>query len=281
MRIPWRLRKGLKTVFIVLVVATIGMFWYDEIIYYFSEHGYVPGVCAEGANVAVIRIYGGIVGHVDYWEDVWVQTPADRVMEHLYDINHNDAIEAVVVEIDSGGGEPVAGEVIGNALKRTEKPTIALIRGIGASAAYMIAAGTDRVFASRFSEIGSIGVTMSYLDYTEQNKKEGIIYQQLSSGRYKDAGHPDKVLTEEERELFMRDIIKMHRIFIEMVAENRGLANETVEKLADGSTMLGEDALQAGLIDEIGDMEDVKKYLFSELDIEPVMCTFSPYEYVE
>jgi protease-4 len=122
---------------------------------------------------------------------------------------------------------------------------------------------------------------MSYLDYTEQNRKEGIIYQQLSSGKYKDTGDPDKKLTGEERELLMRDVEKMHRIFIEMVAEYRGLAIETVERLADGSTMLGEEALLAGLIDEIGDIEDVKDYLRTQLDIEPFICTFSAYEIVE
>jgi protease-4 len=257
------------------------MFWFDEIIYYFADEEYAPGVCPEGSNVAVVRIYGGIVEHIDYWEDVSVQTPADRVIGYLDTINRDDAIKAVVVEIDSYGGEPVAGEEISNALGRIEKPTVALIKGAGASAGYMIATGADRIFASRFSEVGSIGITMSYLEYTEQNKKEGVVYRQLSSGKYKDAGDPDKELTEEERELLMRDVKKMHRIFIEMIAENRKLDTNTVERLADGSTMLGEDALQAGLIDEIGNIEDVKDYLRTRLDAAPVICTFIGYEIVE
>ena len=64
------------------------------------------------------------------------------------------------------------------------------------------------------------------------------------------------------------------RIFLEIVAKNRGVAIEVVEKLADGSTMLGEDAKSVGLIDEIGDIEDVKQYLRNELGIDPVLCVY-------
>jgi len=224
--------------------------------------------------VAVIKIYGEIVGYEEYWEAEWVQTSSDEVIAYLNDINTNDEIEAVIVEIDSWGEYLVAGEEIYNALNRTEKPTVALIKGAGASAAYMIAVGAERIYASRLSDVGSIGVTMSYLDYTEKNKKEGIQYQQLSTGKYKDTGDPDKELTQEESDLLMRDINKAHRIFIQLVAENRGLEIEAVEKLADGSTMLGEDAKEAGLIDEIGDIEDVKQYLRDELGIEPVLCVY-------
>ena len=112
---------------------------------------------------------------------------------------------------------------------------------------------------------------MSYLDYSKQNEKEGITYQQLSSGKFKDAGDLDKELTDEEKELLMRDINKVHRMFVEVVAESRDLDYDYVAKLADGSTMLGIDAKEAGLIDDIGDLEDVKEYLRNKLDIEPVL----------
>ena len=72
----------------------------------------------------------------------------------------------------------------------------------------------------------------------------------------------------------MRDVNIVHQIFIEMVAEHRGLEIEVVEELADGSTMLGNDAKKAGLIDEIGDIEDVKQYLRDEFDIEPVLYVY-------
>lgn len=274
MKASEKLKTVLRIAFIVAVLATIGLFWYDEIIDYFGEDSDLSEAYPEGGNVAVIKIYGEIVGYEEYWEDGWVQTSSESVIEYIDKINANDEIEAVIVEIDSYGGYPVAGEDICNALKQTDKPTVALIKGGGASAAYMIAVGADRIYASRFSDVGSIGVTMSYLDNTKKNEKEGIIYQELSAGKFKDTGDPGKELTQEERELLMRDVNKVHRIFIEMVAEYRGLEIETVEELANGSTMLGDDAKVAGLIDEIGNIEDVKQYLRDELDIEPILYVY-------
>ena len=274
MAIQEKLKKVLRIAFIVAVLATIGMFWYDEIVDYYVEDSDLSETYPERSNVAVIKVHGHIVGYEEYLEDGWIQTSSETVVEYLDEINSDDEIEAVIVEIDSYGGYPVAGEDICNALKRTEKPTVALIKGGGASGGYLIAVGADRIYASRLSDIGSIGVTMSYLDYTKKNEEEGITYQELTAGKYKDTGDPDRELTEEERELLMRDVNKVHRIFIEMVAEYRGLEIETVEELADGSTMMGDDAKAVGLIDEIGDMEDVKQYLRDELNIEPILYVY-------
>jgi len=124
------------------------------------------------------------------------------------------------------------------------------------------------------SDIGGIGITMSYLDYSQKNRQEGIIYQQLSSAKFKDTGDPDKELTTEEKELFMRDIKILHEAFVKRVAENRGLDIEKVEKLADGSTMLGKAAKENGLIDEIGNMYNVKEWIKNELKIEPEICVY-------
>ena len=151
---------------------------------------------------------------------------------------------------------------------------MAVIREFGASGAYLIASATDKIYASKMSDVGSIGVTSSYLDYSQQNKKEGLIYQQLSSGEFKDAGDPDKELNEKEKEIMMRDVKKVHQIFIEMVAENRNLDIEKVKKLADGSTMLGQDAKENGLIDEIGSIDEAKDWLEKELKIEANVCVY-------
>ncbi len=261
-----------KIIFFVLIIGTVIMFWYDQVILFFStEYEDVSQIYEDDSNVALIKVYGDIVGYEEEWEGGWMQTSSEKVLEYINQINKNEQIKAIIVEIDSGGGEVVASEEIYMALKRTQKPTVALIKEMGVSGAYLIAIGTDKIYASNFSDVGSIGVTMSYLDYSKQSEKEGITYQQLSSGKFKDTGDPDKELTDEEKELLMRDINKVHRMFVELIAENRDLDFEYVSKLADGSTMLGIDAKEVGLIDEIGDLEDVKEYLSNKLDIEPVI----------
>jgi len=138
----------------------------------------------------------------------------------------------------------------------------------------MVASAADKIYASEMSSVGSIGITMSYLDYSQQNRQEGITYQQLSSGKFKDTGNPDKILTAEEKELLMRDVKILHEAFVKRVAENRGLDIEQVEKLADGSTMLGGAAKENGLIDEIGNMSDAQEWIKGGLGIEPEICVY-------
>jgi protease-4 len=115
---------------------------------------------------------------------------------------------------------------------------------------------------------------MSYLDYSQQNKEEGIIFQQLSSGKFKDTGYPDKALTQEERDLLMEGIKASHQVFVRKVAENRGLDTKTVEELADGSFMCGRSAITRGLIDEIGSVYDAKQWLKIHLNIDPIVCIY-------
>ena len=269
-----------KIILLVGLVLTLMMYWYDQYMYYFTDaysFDESPLIeCPWDSNVALISIHGDIVTYSyssEEYEDSEVVS-SEEIVKYIDAIEDDEYMEALIVEIDSYGGYPVASEEISDALKGMKKPVIALIRESAASGAYLVATGADKIYASEASDIGSIGVSMSYLDYSEQNKEMGIIYQQLSFGKFKDAGDPDKELTAEEEELFMRDIVILHDIFVRKVAENRNLDIEKVRELADGSTMLGQAAKDNGLIDEIGDMYDVKEWIREELGIEPVICAY-------
>ena len=289
-----RIKNVCWFVFIIAIVLTIAMYWYDQYVFYsmdgydytedeFTDEEYLNEEpwCLRSDNVALINIHGDIVTYLPvsaYTEegsyDFSDSVSSEDIIFYIDEIEKNNNIKAIILEIDSYGGYPVASEEIMNAIKRAKKPTIALIREGCASGAYLAASGADKIYASEMSDVGSIGVTMSYLDYSQQNKKEGIIYQQLSSGKFKNAGDPNKELTEEEKELYMRDINIMHEAFVKKVAENRGLETEQVEKIADGSTMMGKAAKENGLIDEIGDIYDVQDWIRKEFDIEPSICVY-------
>ena len=276
-----KIKKTLKVIFLLAIISTIAMYWYDQYGYYFGEYSEYSTVCPEYSNVAVINIHGDIVTYLTDQSSAEESgsvtsdsVSSEEIVAYIDEIEANSNIGAVIVEIDSYGGSPVASEEIADALRRMTKPTIAVIREIAASGAYMIASGADKIYASEMSNVGSIGITMSYLDYSQQNRQEGITYQQLSSGKFKDTGSPDKVLTAEEKELLMRDVKILHEAFVKRVAENRGLDIEKVEKLADGSTMLGMAAKENGLIDEIGNISDAQEWIRSELGIEPEICVY-------
>src|SRR3989338_3767651 len=143
-------------------------------------------------------------------------------------------------------------EIIANAVKNSVLPSVGLIREAGTSGGYLVATGADTIIASPFADVGSIGVTMSYVENWGQNEKEGLRYVSLSSGEYKASGDPNKPLTPAERSLAERDLKIYHEQFVKEVAENRGLSIEEISKLADGSSMPGSLALENKLIDALG-----------------------------
>ncbi len=225
-------------------------------------------------NVMGINLHGSLETYLpkDIEDSDFVAS--ENITYYIEQAEDDEKIRAIVLEVDSRGGYPVAAEEVANALKNAKKPTVALIRESGQSAAYWASTGADRIFASINSDVGSIGVTSSYLDNIGKNQKEGNNYIQLSAGKFKDAGDPDKVLTEEERAIFMRDLKIIHNNFIEAVSENRNMPIEKVHAIADGSSVLGAKAKNLGLIDEIGGISEVKKYLNKKIGEEVEICWY-------
>jgi len=270
-------------------IIGLGIFLFASGIVITNQFGWLDSVSApedsteESTSVASCNVKGTILrgdvvtyispdGYNDNGDVIVDQGSSEFVVRDIENAEKDDSIKAIIVEIDSYGGSGVAGEEIANALKAAKKPTVALIRDGAASAAYWAATGASRIFASNNSDVGSIGVTMSYLDVSKQNKKEGYTYNSLSSGKFKDTGDPDKTLTPEEVKLMMRDVNIMHQNFIKAVSENRKLDIEKVKTLADGSTMLGEAALQNGLIDQIGGQMEVNQYLKDKIGEDVEIC---------
>ncbi len=265
-----KVKKILIIVLAVFVVATALYFWGEKASHFWVDvKNFTEGPCKKDGGIATIEIRGEITPYFVKVpkssepdnSDAYDGVSSEEVVACINDIKEDPFLRGVIIEINSNGGSPEASEEIMNAIKNLNKPTVAVVRESAVSGGYLIATAADRIFASELSDIGGIGVTMSYLDYSQKNIDEGIIYQQLSSGKFKDAGDPDRPLTDEEKELFMRDNNLMYEAFIKNVATNRNLDIEKVRKLADGSTMLGVAAKENGLIDEIGDRNSAENWL--------------------
>ena len=232
-------------------------------------------------NISVIKLYGDLVSYIQnenlecYYEEcrqIVDEASSEDIISEIKKAEKDDSIKAIILKIDSLGGYPVAAQEVANALKRAKKPTVALIGEYGDSAAYYAATGADIIFASANSDIGCIGVTRSYLDNVKKNQKDGLTYNQLSVGKFKDMFSHDKILTADEKQLIMRDVKIIHENFIKDVAENRNLDIEKVRKLADGSSMLGQMALENGLINKIGGIYEVEEYLKEKIGEDVKIC---------
>lgn len=257
----------------IVVLLSIGAILFITIAFFEVGTGVSDGTC----NVAVLPVEGEIWPFYGMSYTPLIVTP-EMVETSMDSIEEDDAIKAVLVEINSPGGLPVASERISYRLRNSPLPTVGLIGDIGASGGYMIAAATDYLIASPLSSVGSIGVTMSYVEQSKKNEEEGLTYVELNTGKYKDSGSPDKPLTEDERALFQRDIDELYETFINMVAEFRTLPVEKVRELADGSTLNGNRAKEVGLVDEVGGREEARAVLAKILDLteeEVVFCEYT------
>lgn len=273
----WKNKVAIGAVFVVLSIASFAL--YNGI---FGNRAQKEGVTRYpapfyGCNVLGLNVHGDIYTYIPpeslsgdgensvVTEDI---IASEDIVASLEEAEHDPRVKAILLDIDSAGGLPVAAEEIATALKRITKPTVSVIRQSGLSAAYWVATATDKIYASRNSDVGSIGVTMSYLrNYVEPGQ-----YVELTSGKFKDTGNPDKGITAEERALLLRDVEITHKNFIEAVALNRNLSIEKVTAIADGSSVLGDKAKEIGLIDAIGSWQEAKEYLTNRINETVEIC---------
>jgi protease-4 len=174
-------------------------------------------------------------------------------------IEKDPSVKGVLIEINSPGGSVVASREIAMAIKGMEKPTVCWLGDLAASGAYWIASACDTIVADPLSLTGSIGVTASYLQFAGTMEKYGVTYERFVSGEEKDTGSPFRNLTESEREGMFRLVNETFRYFLEDVIRNRELSDgTTIEKIKTGGLILGQDAKELGLVDELGTWQDAK-----------------------
>lgn len=255
-----------------VVLLSIGALVIITVAFFEVGTGVSDGTC----NVAVLPVEGEIWPFYGMSYTPLIVTP-EMVETSMDAIEDDETIKAVLVEINSPGGLPVASERIASRLRNSPLPTVGLIGDIGASGGYMIAAATDYLIASPMSIVGSIGVTMSYVEQSKQNEEDGLTYVELNTGKFKDSGSPDKPLSDEERELFQRDLDDLYETFIQMVSDYRTIPLEKVRELADGSTLNGVRAKEAGLTDEVGGRLEAKVALAKILNLETDEVVFCEY----
>lgn len=262
---------------VALAVFYVGLMlfgsWHDEWSGYNASVSVSDGYC----NIAVIPLHGEMTTAA-LFDEYGTPIPSASLDDFMYALRsaeYDPNIEGVIVSIDSPGGSPYAGEAVANELMRSPLASAAVIRDQGLSAGYWAATGADRIFASPVSDVGSIGATMSYLEYAKQNEESGLRYVEIASGPLKNAGDPDRHLSDDELARFQSDIDALADVFIREVAKNRNMPLDAVEAIADGGSYLGASALEKGLVDELGDRENARLWFSSALSLNPedvVLC---------
>lgn len=199
-----------------------------------------------GARVGLVRMEGAVYD-------------PRQIIADLELMADDPGIRAIVLRIDSpGGGAAAAHEIYEyvRGVRDSGIPLVASMGSIAASGGYYVACTADSVLANPATVTGSIGVIMSFSDLTELFDKLGMDWNVIKSGRYKDTGSWSREMTAEERALLQSTVDDIHGQFIEVVAAERGMELEEVAALADGRIFSGRQALDAGLVDALGTLED-------------------------
>ncbi len=202
-------------------------------------------------ELAVIQVNGPIA----YGNGIRDKGVSPRTISELTAKAEGSGADAILYEINSGGGAVVASKETVRVIDEAEVPTVCRMKEVGASGAYWAASACDVVVADALTLTGSIGVSSTYLEFSGLLERFGVEYVNLTAGRFKDMGSRYKNLTDAERERFDAILGETHDALITSIAENRGIPVEQVEAAATGEVFLGREAKERGLVDRLGGRE--------------------------
>ena len=181
-------------------------------------------------------------------------------MQQLEQVKADDSVSAIVLSVNTPGGGVVESAEIHRKLveiqQETEKPIYVSMGSMAASGGYYISAPADKIFVTKETLTGSIGVIMQGVNYGELAEKYGVEFVTIKSGKYKDIMSATREMTETERGMLQEIIDDSYEGFVDVIEEGRNMTEQEVKKVADGRILNGRQAIEAGLADEYGFLED-------------------------
>ena len=222
---------------------------------YLNQMRLLKGDNAADENVAIIIASGEIQNGI--------QPPGtiggDSVAYLLRKARNDDSVKAVVLRVDSPGGSTFASEVIRNEvdeIKAAGKPVVVSMSSLAASGGYWISMTADRIYATQYTITGSIGVLGMFPTFQRSLETVGITTDGIGSTVWAGEFRGDREMSEDAKALFQVVINKTYDKFISNVAQYRDIDKGEVDRIAQGQVWTGNEALENGLIDEIGNIDE-------------------------
>ncbi len=209
-----------------------------------------------GGESASLTSFGDKIGVVDL-EGVILDPGV--VVPQLKKFGDDDSIKAIILHVNSPGGGAAASEEIYRQVKRIrdekKKRIVSSISTVGASGAYYVSCGTNKIYADNGSIVGSIGVIAQWVNYGDLLRWAKLKPETLTVGEFKDTGDPTRDMTPAERAYMQSLIDNMYGQFVRAVADGRHTKVDDIKAIANGRVWTGEQALSLKLIDQIGDFQ--------------------------
>lgn len=225
--------------------------WADEEDDFFSRKGRDCGYdVIEG--IAVIPIQGTLVQKLGTLRPYSGMTGYDGIRASFLTAMNDDAVKGICFDIDSPGGE-VAGcfDLVDEIYAaRGAKPIWSILSENAYSAAYALASAADKIIVPRTGGVGSIGVIVMHVDWSQRIKSDGVQVTIITFGSRKAESNPWEPLSEEAKKAIQSDVDEMGRLFVSTVSRNRGIAERTIRD-TEAACFLAADGVQLGLADEV------------------------------
>lgn len=209
-------------------------------------------------TIAIVYVEGDIVDG----EGVTGSVGGDRFAREIRKLRQDPNIKALVVRVNSPGGSVTAAETIQReiALARQAMPVVVSFGSMAASGGYWIATESDRIFSHPNTITGSIGVFGILPNFQEIANRHGVTFDSVRTATYADVFSLTRPKTEEELALIQDLVDQIYQDFLERVAKGRDMPVERVRELAEGRVWSGDDALEVGLVDEMGGLAEAIAY---------------------
>ncbi len=203
-------------------------------------------------GIAIIRIYGVLTKKTEAFDHILDMTSYENIHEEIESALEDKSIETILLDIDSPGGEVNGVFDLADFIyeSRAKKRIIAIANDDAYSAAYAIASSAEKVFVSRTSGVGSIGVIASHIDQSRFDEKQGIKYTTIFAGSRKNDLNPHEPMTSESLGSLQKEVDRLYEMFVQLIARNRGLSIEKIRSTEAG-LYFGENAVDNGLADRV------------------------------
>ncbi|MGR3219602.1 MAG: signal peptide peptidase SppA [Candidatus Anammoxibacter sp.] len=218
-------------------------------------------VAGTGEDKIVMIPINGVISDKST-DNIFLNVPGmvHVIKKSLEQVAADSDVKAVIFTVDSPGGGITASDIIYNNIKRfkeaTGKPVVVYMQNVAASGGYYVSIAADKIIAHPTTITGSIGVIMPIINVSKLIDKYGIEETSIKSGKMKDIGSPLKEMLPEEKEVLSEIVDEMYMRFITLISKERGLPIDQVRILADGRIFTGKQAVNNGLIDQVGYLED-------------------------
>ena len=211
----------------------------------------------RGDRIAVIYAEGEIISSDLTSPYSSENNITEKFADELIKLKRDDKVKAVVLRINSPGGSGYVSEQIWKQVNdlKNEKKIVVSMGNVAASGGYYIACAADKIIAEANTLTGSIGVFGIFPNVTELYGKLDMTTDVVKTNKYADFGDPSRPMREDEKAILQNYVENFYDVFLTRCADGRGMSKEEIDKIGQGRVWTGEQALQIGLVDEIGDLE--------------------------